>query len=71
MISDFHQLSEKISQLAKLANELRRENMDLRLNIAALVAENTDLSGRMQEAHARVSALLDKMPADEQNEEVA
>ncbi|MFC3108275.1 DUF904 domain-containing protein [Undibacterium arcticum] len=69
MISDFHQLSEKIAQLAELAQSLRRENADLRLKSALIAAENAELSKRMQEAHQRVAALLDQIPATEQDEE--
>lgn len=65
MISEFNQLSEKISQLAELAQALRRENADLRLNVAMLRAENADLSTRMREAQQRVAALLEKIPAPE------
>lgn len=69
MGSEFLQLSEKISQLAELAQSLRRENAELRLTIAALTAENADLDKRIKEAHQRVSALLDKIPVPgEQNE---
>ena len=71
MISDFHQLSEKIVKLAELAQSLRRENADLRLTLASLSAENADLARRIEEAYTRVSALLDKLPAGGQNEEAA
>lgn len=71
MISEFDLLSEKINQLAELAQSLRRENADLRLNIATVAAENADLSRRMLEAYQRVSALLEKIPVAEQDEEVA
>lgn len=71
MISDFHDLAEKISQLAALTQSLRSENAELRLRSVALSAENAELSRRMQEAHDRVSALLEKIPAPEQNEEAA
>jgi len=71
MISDFHQLSEKIVKLAELAQSLRRENADLRLTLASLTAENADLAKRIEEAYTRVSALLDKIPAGDQNEEAA
>jgi FtsZ-binding cell division protein ZapB len=75
MVSEFHQLSEKVSQLAELAQSLRRENADLRLNLAAVTAENADLSKRIQQAYQRVSALLEKIPVPEvpnaQNEEAA
>lgn len=72
MISEFHQLSEKIVQLAELAQSLRRENAELRLTVASLTTENEDLARRIEEAYRRVSALLDKIPATgEQDEEAA
>ena len=71
MISEFHLLSEKINQLAELAQSLRRENADLRLNAAAMSAENAELSKRMQEAHQRISALLEKIPLPLQHEDAA
>ena len=72
MISDFHQLSEKVTQLAKLTQSLRRENADLRLTLASLSAENAELSKRIEEAYHRVSALLEKIPVTgEPNEEAA
>jgi cell division protein ZapB len=69
MISDFQLLSEKINQLAALTQSLRRDNAELRLSAAALAAENSDLAQRIQEAHQRVSALLESIPTPEQNEE--
>lgn len=71
MISEFHSLSEKIDQLAELAQSLRRENAELRLNVAAASAENADLSRRMQEAYKRIAALLEKIPVPEQDQEAA
>jgi cell division protein ZapB len=73
MISEFDQLSEKLDQLAELARSLRRENADLRLAMATLGDENADLSRRIQQAHQRVSALLEKIPAaaSDENEETA
>lgn len=62
MISDFDQLSEKIRQLAELTQSLRRENADLRLQASALAAENIELAQRMQQAHQRVSRLLETIP---------
>lgn len=71
MISDFHKLSEKISQLAELTQALRSENADLRLKSVALAAENVELARRMQEAHKRVAALLKSIPTPVQDEEAA
>lgn len=69
MISEFHQLSEKISELAALTQALRRENAALRVDSAALSAENAELTRRMEEAHQRVAALLAKMPTATPDEE--
>lgn len=69
MISEFHQLSEKIAELAALTQSLRRENAALRVDSAALTAENADLKQRMEEAHQRVTVLLEKMPAVTPDEE--
>lgn len=72
MISEFHQLSEKVARLAEMAHDLRRENAQLRMEMAALRTENTDLNQRVQEAALRVSALLDKLPLPEhENQEAA
>lgn len=66
MISEFHDLSEKISQLAELAQALRRENAELRRETLALTAQNAELSRRMNEAQARVDKLLEALPAEPQ-----
>ena len=65
MIADFQELSDKIDRLAELAQALRRENSQLRQANAALVADNLEYQRRLGEAHARVMALLDKIPAAE------
>ena len=62
MISDFELLAQKVGELAELAHALRRENADLRAQIATLGAENGDLEQRMRQAHERVAALLHQLP---------
>lgn len=71
MISDFNQLSEKISRLAEMTRALRRENADLRLDAANLAAENAGLLQRIEEAHQRVMALLERIPVPETDDEEA
>jgi cell division protein ZapB len=58
MISEFQDLSDKIDQLAKLAQSLRSENYLLRQANALLSAENVDFKHRLIEAQRRVEALL-------------
>lgn len=62
MNSEFNLLSEKIDKLAEMAQALRRENAQLRLKITAMSSENTILTAKIQQAHQRVSALLDQLP---------
>ncbi|MET0323157.1 MAG: hypothetical protein ABW069_20740 [Duganella sp.] len=63
MISDFQELSDKIDQLADMANTLRRENAQLRQANAALVVENMGYQRRLSEAATRVEALLVHVPS--------
>lgn len=63
MISEFQELSDKIDQLAAMTVALRRENAQLRQANAALVVENIGYQKRLSEAHSRVSALLEQIPA--------
>lgn len=70
MTSEFDQLSEKIRLLADLTQKLRLENANLRLQAAALTAENMQLGERMREAKKRISALIDAIPLVVQNSEV-
>ena len=62
MISDFQELSDKIDQLAEMTVALRRENAQLRQGNAELVAQTIAYHRKMQEATARVEALLQKIP---------
>ena len=71
MISDFNQLTEKIGRLAEMARALRRENAELRMNTAELKAENAALLQRIEEAHQRVTALLERIPVPEEDDEEA
>jgi uncharacterized protein YueI len=59
MTSDFDLLSEKVGQLASLAQALSLENASLRLKSSELSADNADLHFRMQQAYVRIAALLE------------
>ncbi len=63
MISEFHELSDKIDQLAALTLSLRRENAQLRRANAMLTTDNEAYAQRLGEAHRRVEALLVAIPA--------
>jgi cell division protein ZapB len=65
MIPEFNSLSEKVSRLAVLAQTLRQENADLRLHLSSLKSDKEALATRMDEAHRRIAALLEKLPETE------
>ena len=80
MISEFDLLSDKISKLAQLAQSLRQQNAELRQQIEAqntelrqqidaLSADKASLAARMSEAHDRVAAVLEQLPAPEPEDE--
>jgi uncharacterized protein (TIGR02449 family) len=71
MISEFQQLTAKVSELASLTQSLRQENAELRRSAAALTAENAELVRRMDEAHQRVADLLASIPVVAPDEESA
>ena len=62
MISEFHDLSDKIDQLAALTQSLRTENYLLRQANTILGAENLAFQNRLAEAERRVIALLAQLP---------
>jgi cell division protein ZapB len=62
MISEFHDLSDKIDQLAALTQTLRTENYLLRQANTLLSAENLAFQQRLAEAQRRVEALLTQLP---------
>ncbi len=68
MSSEFLQLAEKVTQLAKLAQGLREENAELRRKVKLLSEENTTLSGRVDDAYRRVSTVLAQLPVAEVTE---
>lgn len=71
MSSEFLQLAEKVTQLAKLAQGLREENAELRRKVKLLSEDNTTLASRVDQAYQRVSAVLAQLPVAEVEEEAA
>jgi FtsZ-binding cell division protein ZapB len=70
MISEFHQLAEKISSLAALTQTLRQENAGFRQQIAALTEVNAQLNEKIDVAAERISQLLAQFPEIAPPEEV-
>lgn len=71
MNSEFELLSQKVERLAELAQTLRNENNELRRDVVGLRTQNQDLKQRIEQAHARVAAVLAQLPEDDLDDEEA
>lgn len=71
MISEFQDLSDKITRLAELTQSLRRENANLRQANTLLLRENVGYVERLMQATTRVQALLAQLPPEVASGEAA
>jgi len=62
MDADLKALEQKISQLITLCSGLRHENAQLRLDLSLTQADTALLKTNMQDASARIEALMDSLP---------
>ena len=65
MISEFHDLSRKIDQLAEMTQLLRRENAALRQSNKTLSVENEAYRWLLEKAQTRVRELLASLPPED------
>lgn len=68
MASEFLSLSNKIRQLAELTEQLRAENVELRVQLSRLATDNQELNARIQYAATRVHSLMENLPANTEEE---
>lgn len=64
MDAELDSLDAKIGQLVQLCHRLRKENSDLRQELAAAQILNRQLSERIEAARTRLESLLTRIPAD-------
>ena len=62
MEAELTTLDDRISQLVQLAQKLRKDNSQLRQNLASVQSENKRLSEKVNTAKARLEALLTQVP---------
>ena len=62
MQAELTALDDKISQLVQLTQKLRRDNSQLRQNLASAQSENKRLSEKVTTAKARLETLLAQIP---------
>lgn len=62
MESDLKVLDEKLQQLVVLTKKLRKDNSQLRQQLAAAESENKRLAEKVSAARSRVEALIEQIP---------
>jgi cell division protein ZapB len=62
MEAELTALDDKISQLVQLTQKLRKDNSQLRQNLASVQSENKRLSEKVNTAKTRLEALLTQIP---------
>jgi cell division protein ZapB len=62
MNAELDALDDKIDQLAQLCRKLRKDNMELRQQVASSRSENKRLSEKIEAAKTRLEALLKQVP---------
>jgi cell division protein ZapB len=64
MHAELDTLDAKIRQVAELCHVLRHENIALRQQLLSTQQDNKQLTTRLDEAKARLQALLETLPED-------
>ena len=62
MEAELTALDDKIGQLVELTQKLRRDNSELRQNLALVQSENKKLTDKVNIAKARLENLLTQIP---------
>jgi cell division protein ZapB len=65
MDAELRALEERVAQLIELTQQLRRDNRDLRQQLAQTANDNKRLSEKVEAAKARLEGLLAHLPEEE------
>jgi len=64
MEAELDSLDDKINQLVQLCHRLRKDNHELRQQLAAATNESKQLSEKIENARLRLESLLTRLPED-------
>jgi cell division protein ZapB len=64
MDADLKALEEKITQLVKLCQSMRQDNLEVRRALALAQESERQLKARMQQAQIRIDNIIDRLPED-------
>ena len=63
-MSKIEQLADRVERLLLRHEEVRRTNLLLEQQVAAITAERDSLRSRLNAARGRIDALLERLPSD-------
>lgn len=66
MESELNSLEEKINQFVRLCQQLRRENIQLRQQLAGATSENKHLAEKISAATDQLETLLTQIPGNDE-----
>lgn len=64
MDAELRALEERVAQLVELTHQLRKDNRDLRQELAQTANDNKRLSEKVEAAKARLAGLLAHLPEE-------
>ena len=64
MEAELDSLDAKLNQLVQLCHRLRKDNHELRQQLAAVQNESKQLTEKIEAARARLESLLSRLPED-------
>ena len=62
MDADLKALEQKVSRLIALCDELRDENIQLRMDLEVMASDSALLKSNMEKASERIESLIDSLP---------
>jgi cell division protein ZapB len=61
-MTELEKLEQKLAQLVALAQQVREENRDLRMQLARLESDNKSLQDKVNAARGKLESLIERLP---------
>jgi cell division protein ZapB len=61
-MTELEKLEQKLAQLVALAQQVREENRDLRMQMTRLESENKALQDKVNAARGKLESLIERLP---------
>ena len=61
-MTELEKLEQKLAQLVALAQQVREENRDLRMQLTRLESDNKSLQDKVNAARGKLESLIERLP---------